>query len=64
MGVCEVTCVAPYGSVQVGQLKVYHLVLRNRPVHYAPGTVPTPLGVLPLQSAGFMLTRVPLVMGE
>ena len=43
---------------------MYHLVLRNRRLHYAPGTLPTTLGPLPLQSGGFMLTGVPLVMGE
>ena len=31
---------------------------------YPPGTVPRTLGPLPLQSGGFMLTGVPLVMGE
>ena len=63
-GHLRVTCAAASGSVQVGKLKVYHLVLRNRRLHYAPGTLPTPLGPLPLQSGGFMLTGVPLVMGE
>ena len=43
---------------------MYHLVLRSRRLHYAPGTLPTTLGPLPLQSGGFMLTGVPLVMGE
>ena len=64
MGICAVTCGAACGSVQVGKLKVYHPVLRDRRLHYAPGTLPTPLGPLPLQSGGFMLTGVPLVMGE
>ena len=50
--------------MQVGKLKVYHLVLRNRRLHYAPGALPTPLGPMPLQSGGLMLTGVPLVMGE
>ena len=61
MGIFAVMCAVACGSLQVGKLKVYHLVLR-RP-HYAPGTLPTPLGPLPLQSGGFMLTGVPLVMG-
>ena len=64
MGIYAVTCAAACGSVQVGKLKVYHLVLRNCRLHYAPGTLPTPLGPLPLQSGGFMLTGVPLVMGK
>ena len=64
MGICAVTCAAACGLVQVGKLKVYHLVLRNRRPHYAPGTLATTLGPLPLQSGGFMLTGVPLVMGE
>ena len=64
MGICAVTCAASFGSVQVGKLKVYHLVLRYRRLHYAPGTLPTTLGPLPLQSGGFMLTGIPLVMGE
>ena len=59
MGVCAVTCVSACGSLQVGKLKVYHLVLCNRRLHYAQGTLPTPLGPLPLQSGGFMLTGVP-----
>ena len=48
MGICTVTCVAACGSVQVGKLKVYHLVPRNRQLHYAPGTLPTRLGPLAL----------------
>ena len=48
MGICAVTCAAACGSVQVGKPKVYHLVLRNRRLHYSPGTLPTPLGLLPL----------------
>ena len=49
--------------MQVGKLKVYHLVLHNRRSHHTPGTLPKPLGPLPLQSRGFMLTTVTLVMG-
>ena len=48
----------------MGKLKVYHLVLHNRRLHYAPGTLPTTLGPLPLQSGGFMLTGVALGMGK
>ena len=48
MGICAVTCAVACGSVHVGKLKVYHLVLHNRRLHYAPGTLPTPLGPLPL----------------
>ena len=58
MGICAADC----GSVLVVKLKVYHLVLRNRRLHYAPGTLPTTLGPLPLQSGGFMLIGLPLVM--
>ena len=43
---------------------MYHLVLRSRRLHYAAGTLPTTKGPLPLQSRGFMLTGIPLVMGE
>ena len=64
MGICAVTCAAACGSLQPGTLKVYHVVLRNRWLHYAPGTLPTTMGPLPLQSGGFMLTGIPLVMGE
>ena len=64
MGICAVTCAAACGSVQVGKLKVYRLVLRHRRLHYASGTLPTTLGPLQLQSGGFMLTGIPLVMGE
>ena len=64
MGMCAVTCAAACGSVQVGKLKVYHLVLHNRRLHHAPGTLPTTLGPLPVQLRGFMLTGIPLVMGE
>ena len=64
MGICAVTCAAACGSVQVGKVKVYHLVLHNRRLHYASGTLTTSLGLLPLQSRGFMLTGIPLVMGE
>ena len=64
MGICVVTCAAACSSVRVGKLKVYHLILRNRRLHYTPGTLPTTLGLLPLQSRGFMLTGIPLVMGE
>ena len=64
MGICAVTCAAACGLVQVGKLKMYQLVLRSRWLHYAPGTPPTTLGPLPLQSRGFMLTGVPLVMAE
>ena len=45
--ICTVTCAAACGSVPVGKLKVYHLALRNRWLHYAPGPVPTTLGPLP-----------------
>ena len=48
----------------MGKLKVYHLVLCNRRLHYDPGTLPTTLGPLPMPSGGFMLTGIPLVMGE
>ena len=48
----------------VGKLKVYRLVLRQRRLHYASGTLPTILGPLQLQPGGFMLTGIPLVMGE
>ena len=64
MGLCAVTCAAACGSVQVRKLKVYYLVLSNRRLHYAPGTLPTTLGPLPLQSGGLMLTAIPLVMGQ
>ena len=64
MGMCAVTCVAACGSVRVGKVKVYHLIRCNRWLHYAPDTLPMPLGPLSLQSGGFMLTGVPLVMGE
>ena len=64
MGICAVTCAAACGSVQVGKLKVYRLVVRHRRLHYASGTLPTTLGPLQLQSGGFMLTGIPLVMGE
>ena len=64
MGICAVTCAAACGSLQVGKLKVSRLVLRNRQLHYAPGSLPTTPGPLPLQSGGFMLTGIPLVMGE
>ena len=64
MSICAVMCAASCGSVQVGKLKVYHLVLRNRRLYYAPGTLPTTLGPLSPQSGGFMLTWVPLVMGK
>ena len=64
MGICAVTCAAACGSVQVGKLKVYQVVLCNRRLHYAPGTLPTPMGPLPLRSGGFMLTGLPVVMGE
>ena len=36
----------------------------HRRLHYASGTLPTTLGPLRLQSGGFMLTGIPLVMGE
>ena len=64
MGICAVTCAAICGSVQVGKLKVYRLVVRHRRLHYASGTPPTTLGALQLQSGRFMLTGIPLVMGE
>ena len=64
MGICAVTCAAACGSVQVGKLKVYRLFLRHRRLHYASGTLPTTLGPLQLQSGGFMLTGIPVVMGE
>ena len=48
MGICAVTCAAACGSVQVGKLKVYHLVSRKRRLHYTPETLPTTLGPLPL----------------
>ena len=37
MGICAVTCAAACGSVQVGKLKVYRLVLHHRRLHYASG---------------------------
>ena len=46
LGICAVTCAAACGSVQVGKLKVYRLVLRHRRLHYASGTLPTTLGLL------------------
>ena len=52
------------GSMQLGKLKVYHLVPCNRRLHHAPGTLPTTQGPLPLQSGGFMRTGIPLLMGE
>ena len=64
MGICAVTRVAACSSVQVGKMKVYHLVLRNRRLHYAPGILPTTLGPLSLQSGGLILTGVPPVVGE
>ena len=64
MGICAVTCAAACGLVHLGKLKVYCLFLRNRRLHYAPGTLPTSLGPLPLQSGGFMLSGAPFVMGE
>ena len=48
----------------MGKLKVYHLVLCNRRLHYDRGTLPTTLGPLPMPSGGFMLTGIPLVMDE
>ena len=44
MGICAVTCAAAYSSLQMGKLKVYHLVLRSRGLHYALGTLCTNLG--------------------
>ena len=64
MGICVVMCAAACGLLRVGKVKVYHLLVRNRRLHYAPGTLPTPLGPLLLQSRGFMLIRVPLVMAQ
>ena len=43
---------------------MYHLVLRNCRLHYAPGTLLSTLTSLLVQSRGFMLPRVPLVMGN
>ena len=63
MGICAVTCATAYGYVQVGKLKVYLLFLSNCPLHYSPGTLSTSLGPLPLQSRGFMLIGIHLVMG-
>ena len=63
MGIGAVTCAAACGSVEVGKLNV-SLALRHRRLHYASGTLPTTLGTLQLQSGGFMLTGIPLVMGE
>ena len=50
--------------MQVGKLKLYQLLLRHRRLHYAPGTLHMTLGPLLLHSGGFMLTGIPLVMGE
>ena len=54
MCICVVTYATACGLVQVGKLKVYHLVLRNRRLHYATGTLRTTLGPLPMQSGGFV----------
>ena len=62
MGICTETCAATCGAVEVGKLNVHHLVLRNRRLRNAGGTLPMPLGPLLLQTEGFMLTGVPLVM--
>ena len=42
---------------------MYHFVLLSW-LHCALGTLPTPMGPFVLQSGGFVLNGVPLVMGE